>query len=148
MNVIRVVNRTRGTLLGNRIALVDTWSGRLRGYLGRPEPKPGEGMLLVGCSAVHMFGMVFPLDLVFLDRNGEVVDAIERLMPWKRTKRVQDARFALELPIGVIDASQTAVGDRLVWATPEPVFRRPTQLDQESNVEPSLWSHQARRDRG
>jgi len=145
VNVIRVVNRTRGTLLGNRIALVDTWSGRLRGYLGHPEPKPGEGMLLVGCSAVHMFGMGFPLDLVFLDRNGEVVDAVETLMPWKRTKRIQEARFALELPIGVIDASRTAVGDRLVWASPEPVFRRPTGLDDGSRLESSLWT--ARRDR-
>jgi len=140
VNVIRVVNRTQRTLLGNRIVLVDSWSGRLRGYLGRPQPQPGEGMLLVGCNAVHMYGMDYPLDLIFLDRNGQVVDAVEELRPWKRTKRIQEARFALELPVGVIDGSRTAVGDRLVWAAPEPVFRPPTGLDRESRLEPSLWS--------
>lgn len=140
MNVIRVVNRTQGTLLGNRIDLVDTWSGRLRGYLGRPEPKPGQGILLVGCNAVHMYGMGFPLDLIFLDKDGEVVDVVEMLMPWKRTGRIQSARFALELPTGVVDASRTTVGDRLAWSSPEPVFRPPTGLDDESRMESSLWA--------
>lgn len=143
MNVIRVVNRTRGTLLGNRIVLVDSWSGRLRGYLGRQEPKPGEGMLLVGCSAVHTYGMNFPLDLIFLDKHGEVVDAIETLMPWRRTRRLQEARFALELPTGVVGESRTAVGDGLLWTSPEPVFRPPSRVEPEARLEPSLWSHRS-----
>jgi len=140
VNVIRVVNRTQGTLLGNRIVLVDTWSGRLRGYLGRPEPTPGEGMLLVGCNAVHMFGMDFPLDVIFVGKGGEAVDVLESLKPWKRTKRIRDARFALELPTGVIAASCTEVGDRLAWMSPEPVFPRPNGVDNGSRPASRLWS--------
>lgn len=122
MNLIRVVNRSRGTLLGNRIMLVDTWSGRLRGYLGRPEPQLGEGMLLVRCNAVHMYGLDFALDLVFLDDSGRVVKTIEGLQPWKRTSRIERAGLALEIPTGVIAASYTRVGDRLAWVAPEPAF--------------------------
>lgn len=123
MNLIRVVNRTRGTLLGNQIRLVDSWPGRLRGYLGRPEPKPGEGMLLVRCNAVHMFGLGFALDLIFLSKNGDVVGIFPHLQPWKRTSRVADANYALELPAGAIEASYTQVGDRFTWTSPEPVFQ-------------------------
>ena len=36
--------------------------------LGRPAPRPGEGLLLTPCSSVHMYGMRFPLDVAFLDR--------------------------------------------------------------------------------
>lgn len=129
MNLIRVVNRTRGTLLGNRIMLVDTWPGRLRGYLGRPEPQPGEGMLLVRCNAVHMYGLGFPLDLIFLSDSGAVVSAIAELQPWKRTRRIGEACFALELPTGVIAASHTRAGDRLVWTVPEHVFTPSPRLD-------------------
>ena len=129
MNLIRVVNRTRGTLLGNRILLVDSWPGRLRGFLGRPAPQPGEGMLLVRCSAVHMFGLEFPLDLVFLNQSGGVVATIKNLRPWKRTSRIEDARFALEIPKGTIEASYTRVGDRFAWTSPEPVFSPPPRLE-------------------
>ena len=138
MNVIRVVNRTRGTLLGNRIKLVDSWSGRLRGYLGRPEPQPGEGMLLARCNAVHMYGMDFPLDLIFLDGNGGVVSTVENLRPWKRTRRIEGARFALEVPTGVVVASGTQVGDRLSWTSPEPIFSPPPPLEETSRFEPGV----------
>lgn len=139
MNIIRVVNRSRGTLLGNRIRLVDSWTGRLRGFLGRPEPQVGEGMLLVRCNAVHMYGLGFPLDLVFLDKNGDVVSTIEGLQPWKRTKRVRGARFALELPTGAIAASYTRVGDRLSWTSPEPVFTPSPRLGELSRIESGVW---------
>lgn len=135
MNFLRVVNRTRGTLLGNRIQLVDSWPGRLRGYLGRPEPQPGEGMLLARCNAVHMFGLDFALDLVFVDETGHVVKTIETLRPWKRTSRITNARFAIELPTGAIAASYTRVGDRLSWTTPEPVFSPPPRME-------SLWTYE------
>ena len=129
MTVIRIVNRSRGTLLGNRIVLVDSWTGRLRGYLGRREPQPGEGMLLVPCNAVHMFGLKFPLDLIFLNQSGVVVETIEDLRPWRRTSRIGNARFALEIPRGTIEASYTRVGDRFAWTSPEPVFSPPPRLN-------------------
>jgi uncharacterized membrane protein (UPF0127 family) len=139
VNIIRVVNRSRGTLLGNRIRLVDSWPGRLRGYLGRPEPQVGEGMLLVRCNAVHMYGLAFPLDLIFLDKQGDVVDVVKALQPWKRTKRIPTARFALELPTGTIAASYTRIGDQLSWTSPEPVFTPSPRLGDLSKVGPGLW---------
>ena len=120
MTIIRVVNRSRG-------------------YLGRREPEPGEGMLLARCNAVHMYGLGFPLDLVFLDKDGQVVKTVEGLQPWKRTKRVSGARFALELPQGVIHASDTRVGDRLTWTQPERAFSPPPRLDDFSVVELDPW---------
>jgi len=97
-------------------------------------------MLLVGCNAVHMFGMDFPLDVIFVGKGGEAVDVLESLKPWKRTKRIRDARFVLELPTGVIAASCTEVGDRLAWMSPEPVFPRPKGVDNGSRPASRLWS--------
>jgi uncharacterized membrane protein (UPF0127 family) len=76
-----------------------------------------------------MFGLDFALDLIFLNKNGDVVSTIEELQPRKRTSRVEDARFALELPTGVIAASYTQVGDRLAWTSPEPDFSPPPRMD-------------------
>ena len=126
MTRLRIVNRTRGSLLGNRILLVDTWFGRLRGFLGRSEPEPGEGILLAPCSSVHMYGMTFALDLVFLGDGGEVVHTIRELEPWKRTKVIPGARYVLELPVGSIQASGTCVGDLVAWKSPEPVYAPPS----------------------
>ena len=118
MNVLRVVNRTRGTVVGSRVALADTWWGRARGYLGRKRPADGEGILLVPCNGIHTWGMTFPLDVLFLDAGGRVLESARHVQPWKSPLRVQRASYVLEVPVGTIDATGTVEGDELAWMPP------------------------------
>jgi uncharacterized membrane protein (UPF0127 family) len=115
MSTLRVVNRTRGAVVGSRVQVADRFWARLRGFLGRPQPSPGEGLLLTPCDGVHMFGMRFPLDVVFLTEDGTVVHLVEALKPWQRTPRVARARAVLEVPVGTLGRTGTMVGDRLGW---------------------------------
>lgn len=117
MKPIRVVNRTRGTVLGGRVLLADDLMARMRGFLFRTEPSAGEGILLSPCQAVHMFGMRFPLDVVFIDESGTVVATHPDLRPWKWTGLHRKALHALELPAGTILGTGTRTGDALSWAT-------------------------------
>lgn len=110
-----MMNRTRGTLLGTRIGLADRIWLRARGYLGRAEPRLGEGMLLVPCRSIHMMGVRFPLDVLFLDRAGAVKAAYPKLEPGARTAADRGAIYALELPAGTIELTGTRVGDQLSW---------------------------------
>lgn len=118
MNQLRVVNRTRGTVVGSHVGLANGVWSRLRGYLGRPEPGEGEGILLAPCNAVHTFGMAYPLDIVFLDSQGRVLETVESLSPWRKTRRVGGARYVLEVRAGTIEATATARGDEFAWMPP------------------------------
>ncbi|MBT8402628.1 MAG: DUF192 domain-containing protein [Gemmatimonadetes bacterium] len=115
MSTLRVVNETRGAVVGSRVRVADRFWSRLRGFLGRPQPSPGEGLLLTPCDGVHMFGVRFPLDVVFLTEDGTVVHLVEGLRPWQRTSRVTHARAVLEVPVGTLGRTGTMVGDRLGW---------------------------------
>jgi uncharacterized membrane protein (UPF0127 family) len=115
---MKITNRTRMTLLGSRVRLADSWVGRLRGFLGRPEPKQGEGILLLPCNAIHTLGMNFAVDVIFLDAEGRVLELRRSLPPWRITSRVRRGRYVLEVPVGTIDASGTQVGDELTWHEP------------------------------
>jgi uncharacterized protein len=117
MPIMRVLNRTRGTVLGTRVRLADTLPARVRGYLFRPQPPMGDGILLTPCKAVHMFGVRFPLDVVFISEDGRVVATYRNLTPWRRSRVHGSALYALEVPAGTIQATDTAVGDVLFWAS-------------------------------
>jgi len=119
------VNLTRGTLLGAEVTLADSWWGRFRGFMGRDEPRRGEGILLVPCNGVHMYGLKFDLDLVFLGTSGQVLAVMERLSPWQRSGRIRGSRYVLELPAGTIEATGTAIGDTLAWSAAESFLRTP-----------------------
>ncbi|MDX1624437.1 MAG: DUF192 domain-containing protein [Gemmatimonadota bacterium] len=117
MAVLKVVNETRGTTLGDRVELADGWWSRLRGLLGRTRLEPGSGLLLVPSRGVHMYGMSFSIDVAFLDDEGVVVALYPGLSPWSRTPFHPDARAALELPSGTLSESGTQIGDRLKWTS-------------------------------
>ena len=124
MRSIRVVNTTRESVLGSGVAVADSWWTRVRGFLGRPAPEHGQGLLLSPCRAVHMVGMSYPLDVVFVGRTGQVVAAYSALKPLRRTKYHRTAEYALELPAGTILATHTQTGDQLTWSpadTPAPI---------------------------
>ena len=55
---------------------------RLLGLALRRRP-PTHALLLPRCRSVHTFGMRFPLDLIWLDRDGRVLRVDEAVPPWR-----------------------------------------------------------------
>jgi uncharacterized membrane protein (UPF0127 family) len=85
----------------------------MRGLLGRRQLPSGEGLLLRPASSVHTAFMRFPIDAVFLDRDGRVVKIARDLRPWK-TAMGRKARAVLELPAGESERCGIEVGERLL----------------------------------
>lgn len=108
-----IQNLTRGTTLATRERWAVTVDDRTRGLLDSPGLEPGEALVISPCNSVHMFGMTFPLDVIFVDRAGRVVRAIEGLKPRRFTRIHLRARHTLELPTGSIAATATQAGDQL-----------------------------------
>ena len=117
LDLLTVHNRDRGSSLGSRIGLADGWWSRLKGLLGRPGLEPGEGLLITDSQGVHMWWMKFALDVALLDEDGRVVALYKDLQPGKRTRMHWNAKYALEVPVGVLDQTETVEGDVLEWET-------------------------------
>ena len=115
MRRVAVQNISRsGMDLGHCIGVANTFWTRLKGLLGAPPLRPGEGLLLDPCQAVHMYGMKQALDVAFLGGEGEVVAVYHDLQPGRRSKYHRKAQQALELPVGTLRSTDTRVGDRLL----------------------------------
>jgi uncharacterized membrane protein (UPF0127 family) len=109
---LNVVNRTREIQLAHSIELADDASTRRKGLLGRTNLAAGEGLWIVPCEAIHTFGMKFPIDLVFLDRNMVVKKVRHDVMPG-RLSMCLSAHSVLELASGSIRLTGTLPGDKL-----------------------------------
>lgn len=89
-------------VLADRLRAADTHWSRLRGLLGTRDLEPGEGLWIRPCSQVHMFGMRYPIDVVFLGDGGRVLRVVETLQPNRVSPRVPGAASVLELPAGTV----------------------------------------------
>ncbi len=112
-------NVTRSTMLADRLESADSLWAKLMGLMGRESLPAGAGLWLPGSNGIHMMFMRFPIDCVFvggLNSDGErpVVAVRHALRPWAGVVwYVRGAHGVLELPVGVLDTSGTAVGDRI-----------------------------------
>jgi uncharacterized membrane protein (UPF0127 family) len=72
---------------------------RRRGLLGRTSFPEGSAVIIAPSSAVHTFGMKFPIDVVFVSRDGRVLQ-INASVPPFRIAVAWRAFAAIELPAG------------------------------------------------
>jgi hypothetical protein len=117
------VNSSRGTRLSNHVRTANTHWTRFCGLIGTAAPdfQFGQALWIVPCRGVHTFGMRFPLDLIYLDRSGNVVEVLEDVRPWRVAPIRFSAASVLELPASAIYTSGTQRGDRIEIAQAKPV---------------------------
>ncbi len=99
--------------VGTAVEVADTALRRLIGLWGRKGLSTGEGLWLCPSTGVHTFFMLFPIDVIALDKERRVVRLWERLRPWRMTRVSFQVDSILELPAGQIAACGVQVGDRL-----------------------------------
>ena len=107
-----IVRGDAGRIVCERCELAGGPVSRARGLLGRSGLAPGEGLLLRPAFSVHTFFMRFAIDIVFLDRSGEVVAVAEAVRPWRAATRFR-ARAVLELAAGEAARLKLGPGERL-----------------------------------
>lgn len=115
---LKIANLTRRSVLAHSVEVADHGAARNKGLLGRDHLPVGEGLWIVPCEAVHTFGMRFPIDLVYIDRNKVVKKVRSNVRPW-RLSGCLTAHSIIELPSGAIEASQTCPGDALEFSPSE-----------------------------
>jgi uncharacterized membrane protein (UPF0127 family) len=116
MKIVRVFNISRQQVLCEKCAIADNPFTRIRGLLGRSTLEKDEGLLIVPCSSIHMFGVKFALDVIFISRENVITDFVENIAPGKMyiaKKEIGKAHAALEVVPGTIQSTGTQRGDKI-----------------------------------
>ena len=112
---VYVYNKTRETFVATEAAVANSYVRRLVGLLGKTKrwARFGCGLWIIPSRGVHTIGMLFPIDLIFLSKDKEVVHIEEFVRPFRISRVSLKAASVLELPAHTIYRTGTRVGDRL-----------------------------------
>ena len=118
-----VYNQTRESFLSLSVSVADTVFARLRGLIGRLTLHRDEGIWVVPSRGVHTIGVLFAIDIIYLDEERRVIHLEENMPRFSIAPIRTHAESVLELPVRTIYHSQTQLGDQLFVGSPDEMGR-------------------------
>ncbi|OPY55963.1 MAG: hypothetical protein A4E55_02283 [Pelotomaculum sp. PtaU1.Bin035] len=108
-----LVNLTNETILADHIEVASSFNKRLKGLIGRSSLNHGEALILLPCNSIHTFFMNFPIDILFIDKEMVVLQAIKNIRPFRFSPVIHRSHMVIELPAGRLAATGAGVGHHL-----------------------------------
>jgi uncharacterized membrane protein (UPF0127 family) len=114
-----VTNETKKIILASNCIGAFSFARRITGLLNHASLSNSEGLFISPARVIHVSGMKFSIDIIFLNKKGVVVNIFENIKP-EITKILpskinggKGAYSVLELPLGTIKKTQTYIGDKI-----------------------------------
>ncbi len=107
----RAFNASTGRILVERVQMAQDFRSRSKGLLGRRGLAQDEGLLIKPCNSIHTFFMKFPIDVIFLDKNGRIVKIATGIKPWRLCSALVHGFMVLETGVDSQAKSLANVGE-------------------------------------
>lgn len=111
--VTQVINQTKNTKLIAVGTIANSFWLRLKGLLGKSSLLENEGLILVGVKSVHTFFMRIPIDVVYVDKDYQVIRIDENMLPNRIGPYLHKSAYIVELSAFGAKHASTEVGDQL-----------------------------------
>ncbi|MFE8699620.1 DUF192 domain-containing protein [Cytobacillus sp. FJAT-54145] len=111
--VMRLMNLVNDQQIANRVGQAYSFHKRLVGLMFTKSLAPGNGLHIKPCRSIHTFFMNYPIDVLFLSEENEVIACFEHFSPRKIGKVIHRASSVVELPAGTIEKTNTKVGHKV-----------------------------------
>ena len=112
-----LLNARSDAMVASEVKLALTRADRRQVLLGQNNLDLSAALVLSPCSSIHTMFMRFPIDVVFVDRDGRAVRIVTDLSPWRIAVALR-AHAVIELPAGTVRARDVRLGDELYLMPP------------------------------
>ncbi len=121
-------NQTRERFLCAQVASGDFHASSLEAHLSTLAPGSGTALWLIPFRGISPTSVRVPIDLLYLDRNCVVLEAVESFPISSISSSSAPAASVLALPANTIASVGTRPGDQLILCDPEEMKWRLQQL--------------------
>lgn len=110
----KIINlRTNETVLDD-LRTADTFLSRFRGLMSIESLPNNTGLWITPCNSVHCFFMRIPIDVIFLDKENQVVHISKNMKPWSVSPIIRKAKSVVEVNADTL-GNVLEIGDQLAF---------------------------------
>jgi uncharacterized membrane protein (UPF0127 family) len=102
-----------GKIIAGRCFVAKSFLARFLGLMGRKMIPADEAVFFPKCNSIHTFFMRFPIDVILLNREGQVVEIIAAMRAWRMILPRRQVRHVIEMRANRSQELGIRVGDLL-----------------------------------
>lgn len=116
---MRLTNRSKNNSeIAANVKFASSFFEKALGLMGRQPLPVGDALFFKGtrampCNSIQTTFMRFSLDVVFLNKDMQVLSVLRDVKPWRMTWPVPGALSAVEMTAGTLADKQIEIGDQL-----------------------------------
>lgn len=99
---MNVYNSSKNIVIATEVKMAKNFFTRTIGLLSRKSLSKEEGLVIKPCSSIHTFFMKFAIDVLFVNKKGQIVALYENVKPWRVLPLHFTSSYVIELPAGTI----------------------------------------------
>lgn len=96
-----------------KCGIASDFFSRFMGLMGKSHLADDVALFFPRCNSIHTFFMRIPIDVLFVNKAGVVVEILESLKPWKMLLPRGKAKHVIEMRALLSQKCGIQVGDRL-----------------------------------
>ena len=108
---MKIYNSTQKNLIADDVKVANTFIARTLGLITKKIIAESEVLVIKPCNSIHTFFMKFPIDVLFVDANDEIVALYENVKPWRILPIHFNSLYVVELKAGQISAKKIVKHD-------------------------------------
>lgn len=95
---MKVILKKNQFILGSNVKHATKFLDKLVGLMFIKEMKDMDGLIIEDCKSIHNSFVRFPIDVLFLSRDNEIIKIIRSFKPWRWSFIYLKSKRVLELP--------------------------------------------------
>lgn len=113
-----IINKTKNKKIwDNEVKLCPSILSQMKGFM---FSKPDKALVFIFKKEkivnLHMFFILHPIDVLWLDKKKKVVKIKENFKPFRVVVADKPAKYIIEMPAGAVSKSKTKIGDTISFS--------------------------------
>ncbi len=113
--MVRGVLKKEGRVLIDGCYQASHFFDRFMGLMGRRSLPSTEGVYFPKCNSIHTCFMWIPIDVLFVSKDGSVIEVCNQVKPWRFLLPRTKADAVIEMAAGMANGLGIDAGDKLEW---------------------------------
>ncbi len=114
---MKVYNSSKNNLIADNVKSAENFFTRSIGLISKKSLSDSEALIIKPCCSIHTFFMRFKIDVLFVNKQNQIVSLYENVKPWRILPIHLGSFYVVELAAESISNKNIEKGDLITTSS-------------------------------